>query len=242
MGSSRLPAKTLERVYDKPLLEHIIERIRAARRVNGIVVATTAHAADDPIVTLAERLQTGVFRGSENNVLERFHGAAVHSGAEVIVRVTADDPFKDPEIIDHAVELRQSGSYDYCSNTLQPSYPEGNDTEVFTFVALHEAFTEARLGSEQEHVTPFIWKHPERFSLHNFSHKPDLSHLRWTIDYEKDLEFAREVYRRLYPHKTIFLMRDILELLEREPALSHTNSGIPRHEGYKRSLASDATQ
>lgn len=242
LGSSRFPGKTLQRVDDKPLLEHIIERIRAARRLDGIVVATTVYAADDPIVTLAERLQIGIFRGSESNVLERFHGAAVHARADVIVRVTADDPFKDPEIIDQAIELLQKGSYDYCSNTLQPSYPEGIDIEVFTFAALDAAFTEARLDYEKEHVTPFIWKRPERFSLHNFSCKPDLSHMRWTIDYEKDLKFAREVYRRLYPRKRIFLMRDILELLEREPALGQINSGLIRNEGYQRSLVKEANQ
>jgi spore coat polysaccharide biosynthesis protein SpsF len=242
LGSSRFPAKTLMRIYDKPMLEHIIERVRAARRLDGIVVATTVSADDDPIVALAERLQVGIFRGSENNVLERYHGAAVYCGADVIVRVTADDPFKDPDIIQQAIELQQGGSYDYCSNTLQHSYPEGLDIEVFTFAALHTAFTEARLDSEKEHVTPFIWKRPERFSLHNFSCEPDLSHLRWTVDYEKDLIFTREVFRRLYPSKKIFLLRDVLELIEQEPALCQINSGIRRNEGYLRSLEKEINQ
>ncbi len=240
LGSSRFPGKTLERLYDKSLLEHILERVRATRQVQAIVVATTLAPSDDPLARVTEHLRVGLFRGSETNVLERFHGAAMRFGAEVIVRVTADDPFKDPEVIDQGIQLLHAGNYDYCSNTLKPSFPEGIDIEVFRVSALDRAFREARLDSEKEHVTPYVWKHPEIFRLHNFSYPEDLSHLRWTIDYENDLHFAREVYRRLYPNKRIFLMRDILDLLAEEPELSKINSGVMRNEGYGVSLAKEA--
>jgi spore coat polysaccharide biosynthesis protein SpsF len=229
----------LETLYDKTLLEHVVERIRAARRLDDIVIATTEAGADDAVADLARGMGIGVFRGSENDVLARFYGAATRFSAQVIVRVTADDPFKDPEIIDHAVELLREQALDYCSNTLEPTYPEGLDIEVFRFPALERAHREARLDSEREHVTPYIWKHPNMFLIHSFKWSDDLSRLRWTIDYERDLSFAREVYRRLYPEKRIFLFRDILELLAREPQLAALNAGVARNEGYQKSLAKE---
>jgi spore coat polysaccharide biosynthesis protein SpsF len=242
LGSTRLPEKTLKIIFDKPLLEHIIERVRAARRVHEVVVATSTARQDDPIADLAQRVGVHAFRGSEDNVLERFYGAAARHAADVCVRVTADDPFKDPEIIDQAIALLLENKHDYCSNTMQPTYPEGLDIEVFRFVVLQRAFKEASLPSDAEHVTPYIWKHPELFALHNFQCAQDLSHLRWTIDYENDLLFAREVYKRLYPEKHIFLMRDILKLLADEPSLSAINGGVARNEGYQKSLKKEAAQ
>ena len=233
-GSTRLPAKTLRILHDRPLLEHIIERVAAAGLVGETVVATSTNVEDDPIEELARRMQVGLFRGSETDVLARYHGAASACGADVIVRVTADDPFKDPEVIDHAVSLLASGKHDYCSNTIVPTFPEGIDIEAFTFEALDKAFREAVLTSEREHVTPYIWKRPERFRVRNFRNAEDLSGLRWTIDYQADFEFAQTIYRRLYPHKRIFLMRDILDLLRREPGLEA--AGVVRNEGYLRML------
>lgn len=235
-GSTRLKAKTLRILHDRPLLAHIIERVAAAKYVGEIIVATSSNAGDDPIEELARHMQVGIFRGSEDDVLARFHGAANACGADVIVRVTADDPFKDPDIIDLAVSLLDAGRYDYCSNTIVPTYPEGIDIEVFTFEALDRAFREAVLSSEREHVTPYIWKHPEKFSVHSFKNAVDLSGLRWTIDYEADFEFAEAVYRRLCPQKRIFLMDDVLDLLRREPGLGADQAGVVRNEGYLRTL------
>ncbi len=236
LGSARLPGKALEPIYDKPLLEHIVERIRACQSIKHIVVATTTNTQDSAIVELGEKLGLGIFRGSEENVLERFHGAARAFKAEVIVRVTADDPFKDPEVIDYAVTRFLAEGFDYCSNTIYPSYPDGLDVEVFSFRALDQAYREARLPSEKEHVTPYIWNHPELFKLLNFTHSPDLSQHRWTLDYENDLRFAREVYQRLYPQKRVFLMQDILDLLKKEPELSSINAGVRRNEAYWKSI------
>ena len=239
LGSSRLPGKTLEVIYDKSLLAHILERVAAARTVDRITVATTTSAADDAIVPVARAMGANVFRGSENDVLERFQLAAEFSNARAIVRITADDPFKDPEVIDRAVSLLDELKVDYCSNTLHPSFPEGIDVEVFTSDALRTAFRNATLPSEREHVTPYIWTRPKEFKLHNVSHEPDLSSLRWTIDYPADLSMAREVYRQLYPVHRIFLMRDIQVLLERDPSIARLNPGIARNEGYQRSLAAE---
>jgi spore coat polysaccharide biosynthesis protein SpsF len=238
-GSTRLPAKTLRILHDRTLLGHVIERVAAARLIGEIIVATSTNAADDLIEELARRMGIGIFRGSETDVLARYHGAASACGADVVVRVTADDPFKDPEIIDHAVSLLASGKYDYCSNTIIPTYPEGIDIEAFTFDALDKAHREAVLTSEREHVTPYIWKRPERFRTHNFKNNEDLSGLRWTIDYQDDFEFAQAVYRRLCPSKRIFLMRDVLDLLRREPALGVSSTQVVRNEGYHKMLAKE---
>jgi spore coat polysaccharide biosynthesis protein SpsF len=238
-GSTRLPAKTLRILHVRPLLGHIIERVAAARLVGEIVVATSTGVSDDPIEELARRMGVGIFRGSETDVLARYHGAASACGADVVVRVTADDPFKDPEIIDHAVSLLATGRYDYCSNTISPTFPEGIDIEVFTFEALDKAHGEAVLTSEREHVTPYIWKRPERFNIHNFRNTEDLSGLRWTIDYQADFEFAQAVYRRLYSSKRIFLMKDVLDLLRREPALAGSSTQVGRNEGYNKMLAKE---
>jgi spore coat polysaccharide biosynthesis protein SpsF len=240
LGSSRLPEKTLKIIYDKPLLEHIIERVRGASRLRDLVVATSTEGQDDPIAALAQRVGALAFRGSEDNVLERFYEAAVQNRADIIVRITADDPFKDPEVIERAIALLLETGCDYCSNTIQPTFPEGLDVEVFRFAALERAFKEARLPAEMEHVTPYIWKHPELFAAHNFRCEQDLSHLRWTIDYENDFLFAREVYQRLYPKKRIFLMRDILELLASEPSLGAINGGVVRNAGYQESLSRES--
>jgi spore coat polysaccharide biosynthesis protein SpsF len=204
-------------------------------------VATTTNPLDDPIANLCGQLGIPVYRGSEEDVLDRFYQCASALQAGVVVRLTADDPFKDPQVIDHAVGLLKTGHYDYCSNTLRPSFPEGIDVEVFTFEALARAHAAAALPSEREHVTPYIWKHPDLFKLHNFVHAQNLSGMRWTIDYESDLQFAREVYRRLYTAERVFLMDDILALLRREPDLGQINTGIMRNEGYHRSLAAEAS-
>lgn len=243
MGSTRLPGKALLDLAGAPFLARVIERMQYAETLDALVLATTTEPTDDPLVELAASLGVGVYRGSVDDVLGRFTQAARQAEAALIVRITADDPFKDPQVIDHAVRLwLQEPTLDYVSNTLEPTYPEGLDIEVFTRAALERAWREARLPSEREHVTPYIWKHPDRFRVRNFRFARDLSHLRWTVDYPEDLEFARAVYERLYRPGQVFLMEDILRLLEAEPELAQINAGFRRNEGYLKSLAEDARQ
>jgi len=240
MGSTRLPGKALADLAGAPFFARVVERMRACETLDALVLATTAEASDDPLAALAESLGLLVYRGSVDDVLDRFTQAARLAEADLIVRITADDPFKDPQVTDHAVRLwLQRPDLDYVSNTIQPTYPEGLDIEVFTREALERAWREARLPSEREHVTPYIWKHPDRFRLLNFAHERDLSHLRWTVDYPEDLAFARAVYERLYRPGQVFLMADILRLLEAEPQLAQINAGFRRNEGYLKSLAED---
>ena len=246
MGSSRLPGKVLMNIGDQPLLWHVIRRVRAAKSIDQIIVATTENTADAPLREFLDGLNIPTVCGSEIDVLDRFYQAAKQFKADVIVRITPDDPFKDPEIIDHAVQLitAATSAVDYVSNcsydgSIPSTYPEGLDIEVLTFPCLEKMWKEAKLPSEREHLTPYLFNHADRFNILGFQHTTDLSDLRWTIDYEKDLAFAREVYKRLYPVNPLFLMNDILKLLKANPQLCQINAGVVRYEGYRRSVAAE---
>ena len=203
-------------------------------------MATTTDPVDRQLIRLAARNQIAAYAGSGADVLDRFYQAARRFNAGVIVRVTADDPFKDPEVVDRVIETFLSRQpLDYCSNTIEPTYPEGLDIEVFSFDALERAWHEAVLASDREHVTPYFWRQPDRFRCASVKLGRDLSRLRWTLDYEEDLKFAREVYTRLYRGQ-VFGMEEILELLESEPTLSGINAGFVRNAGYQLSLKCDS--
>ncbi len=237
MGSTRLREKVLLDIQGKPLLKHVIERIKASRLINQIIIATTENEKDKAIIVFSEAHGIPWYVGSEDDVLDRLYQAAKKYGVETIVRITPDDPFKDPEVIDKVIGhfLASEGKTDYVSNTIRPTYPEGLDVEVFSFQALERAWREAKKPSEREHVTPYIWNHPELFQLANVENEEDLSHLRWTLDTAEDLRFTREVYTRLY-HGQIFLMSEVLALLKKEPQLTQINSTTPRSAGYLKSL------
>jgi spore coat polysaccharide biosynthesis protein SpsF len=236
MGSSRLPGKTLADIAGKPLLAHVIERVRACRLVQQIVVATTTEPVDEAIISLSRQWGAKAYTGSAEDVLDRYYRAAKAADAGVIARITADDPFKDPDVIDEIIErLIDEPGLDYASNTIEPTYPEGLDVEAFTFEALSRAWEEATLPSDREHVTPYIWRQPDKFRAASIRRSPDLSGLRWTIDYKQDLEFTREVYARLYRGR-VFRTEEILTLLETEPELAQINQGIIRNGGYLASL------
>ncbi len=234
MGSTRLPGKTLVDIEGKPLLQHVVERIQRSRYIGRVVIATTDQAQDQPIVALGRRLAVEVFRGSEDDVLARFHFCAQAHDAGIVVRVTADDPFKDAPVADRIIEeILADPSLDYVSNTIRPTYPEGLDIEVFKQEALARAYREATKAQDREHVTPYIWTHPQWFSVRNVENDTNLSHLRWTLDTEADLRLAREVYRRLYRPGAFFWMQDILGLLQKQPELSAINENIERFASHK---------
>ena len=178
------------------------------------------------------------FRGSEDDVLDRYYQAAKYFRADVIVRITADCPLIDSTVIDKVVRVFQTGKYDYVSNTIQPTYPDGLDTEAFRFDTLEQTWHEASLKSEREHVTPYIWKHPNIFRLFNVKHEQDLSGLRWTVDVPEDLEFARRVFKYLSVDPR-FGMEDVLALLRDHPELNQLNARFKRNQGYEKSLNED---
>jgi spore coat polysaccharide biosynthesis protein SpsF (cytidylyltransferase family) len=236
MGSSRLPGKIMLKLIDKTVLEHIVLRVKAAKLIDKVIVATTTNQKDNVVEKLCNELSVCCFRGSEENVLERYYGAAREFGADIIVRLTADDPLKDPEIIDQAIKILLDNNFDYVSNTMPPTYPEGIDVEVFKFEALKRAYYEAELSSEREHVTPYIWKNEFIFNAYNLENNEDLSQMRWTLDTNDDYQFMTCVYENLYQPNRIFHMADVINLLAKRPDLAAINSGHIRNEGYLKSI------
>jgi glutamate-1-semialdehyde aminotransferase/spore coat polysaccharide biosynthesis protein SpsF (cytidylyltransferase family)/predicted dehydrogenase len=239
MGSSRLPGKSMAEIEGRPMLWHVVQRVKRASLVDRVVVATSTNRADDAIAGMC--LQEGIpcHRGSENDVLDRFYGAARAEKAAWVVRITADCPLIDPEVIDRVVRRFQRGDLDYASNAMVRSYPDGLDTEVFSFSALERAWHEAAKTSEREHVTPYL--RSEKFRTANVeSNSTSLyQHYRWTVDELQDLEFIRAVYRAMRD-KGEFGMKDVLELLEKSPGLDKMNSEIVSNRGYYKSLFEDA--
>lgn len=227
MGSTRLPGKVLREIAGRPMLSYQLERMRRARRLDDVVVATTTNACDDPIVAFCEAEACKVTRGSEHDVLARYADAAGAFAAGTVVRLTSDCPLIDPDLIDLAIDrFATAGGCDYLSNMLSPSYPYGMAVEVMTAQALHTAAAEAIDPGEREHVTPFIYWRPERFRLESLTMAPDLSQLRWTVDTDADFELVSRILRALYPHRPGFTMQDVLDLLERHPEWNRINAHV----------------
>ena len=239
MGSTRLPGKVLKDVSGYPLLWHVVDRLHMAKNLDKIVVATSTSPLDDSISDFCGKEGISCYRGSEDDVLDRYYGAAKHFVADIIVRITADCPLIDPRVLDKVVEVYLSEGCDYASNTIKRTYPDGLDVEVFSFQSLENASLHALLASEREHVTPYIWKNPHLFKICQVTQECDLSSLRWTVDQPQDLEFVRAVYRHLYQSKKIFLTKDILRLIEEHPEYQDINQGFKINDGYLRSLQKD---
>ena len=241
MRSRRLPGKVLKRAQGKSLLQLELERIARSKLIDKMVVATSAKKADDPIMHLAKRLDIAYFRGSEDDVLDRYYRAAEEFGASTIVRITGDCPLMDPAVVDRVVGfyLKNRKKYDYVSNVHPPTFPDGMDVEVCSLSALARAWKSARMASEREHVTAYIWKRPRLFRIGNVVNREDSSRFRLTVDEPRDLALVRQVFSRLYPRKALFTLDDIIRLLKNKPELLRINRNIERDEGYRMSLARD---
>lgn len=221
MTSTRLPGKVLADICGKPMLQHVIERIRRVERLDDILVATTVNTSDDPVRELCSRLRVKAFRGEEADVLGRYGDAAAYCGAEAVVRLTGDCPMIDPGVIDKAIAMFEEGTWDYVSNCNVRTYPDGLDTEVFTRAALDEAVSEARHPFLREHVTPYIrGTHPQSgrrpFRIGHVTFEADFSHLRWTVDTAEGLERIRRLVAILPEN---FTWLEALAAATREPDL-----------------------
>jgi len=240
MGSTRLPGKVLKDLCGRTVLWHVVKRARLVRGIDTVVVATTTSPEDDKIAEWCGGEGVVVFRGSSEDVLDRYYRAALEYGAATVVRITSDCPLVDPGLVNKAIDKFQEGGFDHVS--VGGSYPDGLDAEVFSLAALESAWKEARLGSEREHVTPFIWKQPERFRLYSLSAAEDYSEMRWTIDDERDLRFLRALCTGLRCSENPVGMQEILDYLKANPELLKINAGIVRNEGYAKSLREDGTK
>jgi spore coat polysaccharide biosynthesis protein SpsF len=239
MTSSRLPAKVLKPILGEPMLARQIERVKRARRIDRLIVATSDDPADDPIEALSREAGIDCHRGSLNDVLDRMMKAARTCSPDWVVRLTGDCPLADAGVIDAAIALALEGGYDYVTNAVEPTFPDGLDVEVVRADVLETAWREAVLTSEREHVTPFIHKRPQRFKIGHLRHDVDLSHLRWTVDEPDDFELVTRIYERLYLQNPAFAWGEVLELIEREPELANYNTSHIRNEGYLKSLDRD---
>lgn len=237
MGSSRLPGKVMKRLAGRPVLWHVVQRLNHCRTLDRVVIATTTCSEDEVIAEWGAFNHIPVFRGSSQDVLDRYYEAAKTYDANVIVRITADCPVIDPQIVDEVVEHFRSGDYHICG--LSGEFPDGLDCEVFSFPALEAAWRLARLASDREHVTPFLYRHPAQFRAGRVEKFHGMAHHRWTLDEERDFRLLTAIYDRLYVEGEVFYTQHILDLLAREPELVNMNRGIPRNEGYARSLAHD---
>lgn len=228
MTSTRLPGKVLKTVLDKPLLEYQIERLRRVSLADEIVIATTINDTDQAIVALCERLDVPFYRGSEDDVLSRYYEAAVTHNADVVVRVTSDCPVIDPNIINDVIGhyLQNYPQYAYVSNCQKRTYPRGMDTEVFSFKSLEQAFQEATAQPDREHVTPFIYMHPQRYQIGEICYSNNQSQHRWTVDTQEDFELIRRILEALYPHDPQFTLEKMLNLLAQHPDWRLLNTHI----------------
>ena len=239
MGSSRFPNKVLRKIKGKTLLELYTNRVKKSQLVNKIVIATTKKSEDDIIKKIATKLGLECFRGSENDLLDRYYQCAKKYHADVVVRLTPDDPFVDYQVVDRAIQIYKDNQVDFVTNHFDPTYPEGLDIEVYSINALEKSWQEAKLLSEREHVFPYIQNNQNQFKIINFKQEQDYSHLRWTIDYECDYEMTKVIYDYLYDKKPIFLQEDILQILDKHPEISEMNSHIKRKEGVNLTKTND---
>ena len=221
MTSTRLPGKVMADLLGQPMILRQIERLRRAKRIDQIVVATSTDASDDGLVERLTAEGIGVYRGSLDDVLSRYAGALeTFSGHETVVRLTADCPLADPELIDATIELYQNTQADYASNTPERrSYPKGLDIEVMRADVLRTTATEATDSYDREHVTPFIYGRPERFKIAGLEQHASEGEVRWTVDRPDDLEFVRAVYEALYPRKADFTSNNVRVFVQSRPDL-----------------------
>lgn len=238
MGSSRMSGKVLKELCGKPMLQHIVERTMKSKNVDHVMVATTVAKADQRVAEFCHAISVDCFRGDENDVLDRYYQAAQKYHPENVVRITADCPLIDPMVIDEVIDVHIRGDYDYTSNTLVETYPDGLDTEVFKFFALQEAWEKAVLSSEREHVTPYI-KFKGDFKRFSVMLEESLADKRWTVDVEEDFKMIEQIYLALYDEGKIFLMNDVLNYLKKNPQIEEINAGIIRNEGYLKSITND---
>ncbi|NIM94808.1 MAG: NTP transferase domain-containing protein [Anaerolineales bacterium] len=231
MGASRLPGKVLLDIQGVPMLGRVIQRVIRARTVDDVVIATTVNPGDDSIVRYCQDLDYTWFRGDEEDVLNRYANAAAMSKADIIVRITADCPLMDPELIDRTVEafLARYPDIDFGSNRgtdrLERTFPIGMDIEVMSNEALNRADVEAKKAHEREHVTPYLYEEPGRFRTMSIDSGGDYGALRWTVDTPEDLEFIREVYARFHGRDDFGWM-EVMAILEQEPELMKINSQV----------------
>lgn len=235
MTSTRLPGKVLMDIKGKPMLWHIINRLTYTKKLDDIILAIPNSKENDELERFAKDNKVKYFRGSEEDVLSRYYETAKKFKCDVIVRITADCPLIDPKIVDLVIKKHLSSGADFTANLsegtlVKRTFPRGLDVEVFNFSTLEKTLQEAKTLYQKEGLDPYIFEHPELFSISTIENGENLSFMRWTVDEMKDLEFVQEVYKKLFKEDKIFLMKDIISLLKKYPKLIEINKNVKQKE------------
>ena len=239
--STRLPGKVLKKILNKPLLWYQIIRLQQIKTPSNIIIATATSDSNKPLVDFAKEMNIDYFIGNKDDVLDRYYQTAKKFNGDVIVRVTSDCPLIEPTLIDEGLDIFLNGDYEYISNGHPPTYPDGYDTEIFSFKALETAWIEAKLPSEREHVTPYIWKHSENFRLFNIvlENDIDLSSFRLTVDTPEDFALITKIIEEFHDNWKNIRLNDVMDFLRKKPELLKINAQYQYNEGYLKSLEED---
>jgi len=236
MGSSRLPGKVMKKIIDGYLLDYVIKQLLSSKKIQKIIVATTDLVEDNVICNHLRSQKIDFFRGSSEDVLDRYYECAKQYQVDVIVRITADNPLIDPNIVDLTINKYENQKCDLATNTITRTFPYGTEVEVFSLKALEKAWKFAKKPSEREHVTPFIRDPENGFGLINIENDDDLSFLRYTVDRHQDLELVKEITKNI--SKRPILMQDIVDLYKNKPIIFDVNKNVT-HDGFLSSLKKD---
>ena len=231
MGSTRFPDKVMQRIGEVPMIELLLNRLSGSKSIDKIILATSNDKRNLQLVEHVQKMGFEVYQGSENDVLERYYEAAKGYKPDTVVRITGDCPLMDAQLVDDIIAEYNKIKLDYLSNTINPTYPDGLDIEVFSFFSLEKAAHSAQEAGEREHVTPFI-KFSGQFKTGNYANSEDLSEERWTVDEPEDFVVIKAVFDRFYP-RTDFAWKEVLQLYKAEPEIFQANRHLIRNEGAK---------
>ena len=234
MGSTRLPGKVFLDLSGKPLIWHVFNRLEKSKFISKSILATTTNSADNLLVKWAISNNIEYFRGDESNVLKRYYESALKFKADIIVRITADDPLKDYKLLDSVINLLLTYKLDVATNNNPPTYPEGLDVEVFTMESLTTAYLNAESLFEKEHVSQYFYLNKDKFKINNFENDSNLSDIRLTIDTEEDYEMVKLIYNKLYIEGESFDLNQVLQLLKNNPVIKNINQNVIRSQMYKK--------
>ncbi len=222
MGSNRLPGKVMMKVDGKnPIIYYVITQLENCKNLDKIIVATTNLKEDDVIYDYVNNLGIECFRGKENDVLDRYYQCAVKFSISKVLRITSDNPLIDPRIVDKVILEFNNGKYDFGTNVFPRTYPYGTETEIISMETLEKIWKESKDLKEREHVTEYIYRNPKKFKIINVEDQKNMSHFRWTVDEKDDLEFVREVIKRI--HNRPIHLEDIISIIKKEPNLLKIN-------------------
>lgn len=241
MTSTRLPGKIMLQACNKTFLTHMLERVNRSKMLDKIMIATTKNQTDDIIEEFCKSNNIECYRGSEDDLIDRYKMAADKISADVVVRLTSDTPLLDPAIIDKMIVTYQNNNYDLvCNNFPLPrTYPDGMNVEVFSYKVLNEIHKEAKKPSDREHVTFFVWMHPEKYRSYRVDYEKDLSNYRFNLDYYDDYLFLKSVFEGIYPNNDLFTMEDVIDWLDEHPDVLKLNETIKPHMGILNSFDKD---